>query len=211
MRFKLVLADLLFRKGLLNTCDPRRITAHIIGFHNNDMLLLEDSLKIDGQAPALNHPDWQGVLEEAITKTRAYGKRVSDLQRHPDHPHIDSGSSFAPAKAITDVIQAICTGVPLTASFNVMIDEHTAEKYGVRPHQGLSIPVCLRRLDEPVEPDLSFRVNAKEQAALYQAQENIYQSVQTLFATAKEPIPYIDSHHTSDAERGVKGLSLLQF
>ena len=143
MRFKYLLANRIFCDGNI---DPKRIEAHIVGFHNNHLFLLKSTLRIDGKIPNWDESLFEAV-EKAIEETRSFGKTVSDLQRNPKYPGMDSGSSHVPAKAVTDVIQAICTEIPLIAAFNILLDEGIASRYGVKAQTALSIPVIIRGLE----------------------------------------------------------------
>lgn len=178
MRFKFVLANLLHQIEYINTNNPARIAAHMIGFHNNTMLLLKDSLRVDGKIPDWNNKEFSSVVDKAMEITRSFGKTISDLQNHPKRPGIDSGSSIVPAKAITDVIQAMCTGSSLVASFNTLVDENIALKYGIKANTALSIPIVIRGMN--IEPLMGFKVSDLEKEKLLSAQEKIKQDMTAL-------------------------------
>jgi malate/lactate dehydrogenase len=178
MRYKFVLSNLLFQAGC-ETINPNNIEAHIIGFHNNDMLLLKDSLRIDGKIPDWDNSKIITAVDKALEDTKSFGKTVSDLQSHPNRQGIDSGSSIAPAEAITRVIKAICTGNPLVAAFNIRIsDEKIAMQYGVKVNTPLSIPIIIQGMD--IMP-ITFNVLATEKEKLQLAQQKLIQGTDELF------------------------------
>ncbi|OAI48777.1 hypothetical protein AYO45_04130 [Gammaproteobacteria bacterium SCGC AG-212-F23] len=181
MRYKLVLANLLVEAGYFNICDTSRISAHVICFHNGDMQLLKDSLKIDGKSPNLSDQKLADLIDKAMEQTRPLGKAISDLQKHPKRLDIDSGSSITPAKAVTDVIQAMSTEKPLTAAFNIAMDSNTAQHYGVTLITGLSVPVVIQGLSITPMPPSAFSISTAEKEKLKTAQEKLNKDTNALF------------------------------
>lgn len=195
MRFKFVLAILLHRAGVLDNANPGRIEVQIAGYHNNDMVLLQDSLKIDGERPENMPNDILLVLlmKQALDITKRYGKTVSQLQTHPEHKDIDAGSSIEPARVITDIIEHLCNNTTLTGAFNVVLDDATAVHYGVRPHDALSVPVAIR--GKHVTPITDFEIHPAEKALLEIAQINMLRDIDNLLlhAPVPETLPTIDN------------------
>lgn len=153
-----------FRRALSSRISPSPgetvVDGHIIGFHDETMIPLMSSIKIEPSfIPSSKH------IEDALVDARQGGNIVSRLQKKPVFPEINTGAVISPAAALFDVIKALAGWSHyLIAPFNVVLpSDPIANRYGVQPGFSLSVPIVLSRggyahcLDytiSPIEADL---------------------------------------------------------
>lgn len=110
--------------------------AHMIGYHGDEMIPGMNSLP---QA-LKDHPE----LEKIVSETRAYGSKVSKLQKNFNLPNVDSGASVLPGYALYKMIVAWAHGGEIIESFNVRLQGNQAADYGIRDGSALSVPMRIK-------------------------------------------------------------------
>lgn len=165
-RFRL-LAARAFERPLASTS-----RAHMIGYHNADMMPLASSLSF-----RLDGTDFDAIVDE----TRQFGATISRLQRDGRAPHVDTGASVLPGYAIYATIAAF-TGAsgPLEEAFNVVLDGGSARLYGTSANHALSIPI--RIFKGSYEVVSGYVVSEKEKHQLGQAQLALEEATAQLLA-----------------------------
>lgn len=137
-RFKLALT--VGQSHERTTIDADTIRGHIIGYHNNDMCILHDSISFSGAVSptALE-------MDEALKLTKIAGAHISRLQKDFNHPQLNVGPAILPGYAIYATISAFSGRKnDLEGAYNVVVvDPSLAVKYGVPTGEGLSIPINI--------------------------------------------------------------------
>lgn len=141
-RFKIALADILSNqtgKPLF----PHDIQAEIIGAHNDDMVLVSNSIKVPlgFQGHLEKNPEY---LKHALEVTKLYGRSISE-NTVPHTPDANCGSHIAPAAACWEIISAM-TGqrkTPVISSFNIILTEKQQRFYNLPKDIEASLPVRI--------------------------------------------------------------------
>ncbi len=121
---------------------PADIHADIIGYHNNDMVLLEKSIQAPDSVIQLLESD-PTLLDDAMAATKAYGRNISKV-RNARQPDISTGASIGPGIACWSAIAALSGQRPaVRASFNVAVDQQQAQAYGLTEGSHFSLPVMM--------------------------------------------------------------------
>ena len=111
----------------------------MIGYHNNDMFALLDTIKIK-----ITNDEFYKINN----LVRDYGAKISEELGH--------GSTILPAKAIFDFINAYLFDVTLVSCYNVAIrDICIAKKYDIMVGTYISVPIVVKKFS------ISFLDNIK--------------------------------------------------
>jgi malate/lactate dehydrogenase len=137
-RFKLALAGGISPVNLI--IHANAVQAHIVGYHNNDMCLLGDSLRVSSD---IIPTDME--IEAALIQTKLAGAHISGLQKDFNYPQLNAGPTVLPGYAIYASIAALAGASPvLEGSYNVILsDANVASKYGLIQGSELSVPIYL--------------------------------------------------------------------
>jgi len=163
-------------KSAVVRCDEKE-KGHIIGYHNNDMILLSSSLATKTNPISVQH---------ALDETRKQGGVIAVMQRDPRSASMATGASIAPGYGVYRAMAALTGQLPIEEAFNVVLtDECIAKKYGVPKGASLSIPVSLRR--GTYEVISRFAVSAEEQTHLSAAHKRFILDVEKVAMDMKKP------------------------
>jgi len=115
----------------------KKVQAHLVGYHNNDMILLSQSLRFEGAPPSETN------LAAALARTRGAGAEIPRLQQDEAHPDLIATATVAPGVALAACVLAFTGQIPpFEASFNAVLDsQESAARYGLESGQALSVPV----------------------------------------------------------------------
>lgn len=149
-----------------------QIEAHMIGYHNKDMILLDSSFS---HKLALTSTETNQLVED----TRVAGAYVSKLQRRADFisndtgAKLDTGASVLPGTALgLCALAVVGQGRLLTASFNTFLKtEALAKHYGVSLGTSLSVPIDLG--PDGYSVSSAYPVAEQEKTALREAVRNM--------------------------------------
>lgn len=145
---------------------------HMIGYHNSDMIPLQDSVSCFANIPN---------LEAIVKETKAYGENISKLQRDFNFPTINSGASILPGAAIALTIAAFTGKISdLEEAFNVRLSNEEAKIYGVRSETALSVPVKISK--GGYEVATRYAVLESEKKHLLHVQEKFRSSYNNLLS-----------------------------
>jgi malate dehydrogenase len=137
--------------------------AHLVGFHNHEMLPLSSTMSFDADAR---------TLADILDQTRRYGSSIARLQRDPKRPGIDSGASVLPGYAVYATIGAYTGAIkPIEEAFNVVLPRQIARTYGTAADHALSVPIRISR--NSFEVISTFSTTATERRMLRQCQRNL--------------------------------------
>lgn len=146
-RFRLCLYKKLKKLKEFSDLKLKEVSGHMFGYHNNNMIYLEDSVSIKGRKLKKYLEEktiTKELMEGALSETRKYGGRVSKLQKRSKYPNTDTGSSKLPGNAIAEFVCAyLFKGRSLEGGFNMRLDRETAHIYGVGEGSSLSVPVSI--------------------------------------------------------------------
>ena len=121
---------------------PQDVSAEIVGYHNNDMVLIKDSIQVPERATEelIKRPN---LLTKVLEQTKAYGREISK-NADTRHPTMHTGASIGPGIACWTAISALSGQTSsLKASFNEQLDVEQSKMYGLEEGVSLSVPWVL--------------------------------------------------------------------
>lgn len=156
------------------------IMAHIIGYHNNGMFLLRESLRtnIAEVDRFLKQDDGEELIEACLQETKEMGSYISKLGRvDPQFPPQISGAFITPAKAISEVVLTYTgEGKKLESVLNIIInDSRVAEFYGLDLYSEIAVPVLIK--ENHIETLINYRLSTNEQAKLKSMQQELDENI----------------------------------
>lgn len=140
-------------------CSPHDIEGMVIGPHNDGMVPIKSSVRVQGQPldPSFSKEAWQDI----VRRTQQGGKEIVDL--------LGTGSAFyAPAHCLLAMIQAIAFDQRRLFSCGIQVHGH----YGL-DNVFLSLPIILGR--KGMEEVHTFALEPEEQAALHAGAHGLQQ------------------------------------
>lgn len=121
IRFKTIFIEEAKNKNI--SLSMKDIKAYILGNHNDNMFLDENSFKLKKKIPNLKN-----FLQLVMKKTVTRGKEISDLSKDVHLPDKNSGASKLPASAVFNVIKAFTqTNSDLVIPLNRYLTEDEAK------------------------------------------------------------------------------------
>jgi malate/lactate dehydrogenase len=141
-RFKKILSCKINKLSSGTLIRANEVEAEIIGYHNNDMVLIKDSVKLPECAQNILENN-NSLLQEAMQETKDYGRDISK-QKDSRHPTVHAGASIGPGFACWTCIAALSGQITsLKASFNTCLDKEQLEFYGLERATHLSVPTLI--------------------------------------------------------------------
>lgn len=189
-RFKIALADILSNQTG-QPLSPHDIQAEIIGAHNDDMVLVSNSIKVP--AGFRNHlEDNPEYLNHALDVTKRYGRAISE-NTTPRTPDTNCGSYIAPAAACWEMISAM-TGqrnTSILSSFNIVPNEKQQRFYGIPKDTEASLPVRIGA--DGIQPMVGTACTPVETRRL----QNCIINLKSYEETALSALGLPDTHHSA--------------
>jgi len=144
-----------------------KVQGHLVGYHNNDMILLSETLKSEIGTPT----DTQ--IAEAVKKARGAGALISKLQKEEKYMELNMGPTVLPATALSSCVLAFTGQIsPLENSFNVILpSSEIARNYGLMGGEALSVPIALGELSYAIME--KYKATEPEKDHLRLAQKNL--------------------------------------
>lgn len=134
----------------------------MLGYHNNSMFPLMDSIPVDLQ---------NNELLNIIQLVKDYGMIISTEQGY--------GSSILPASALVDFVNAYLFNHELINSFNVKItNENVAKYYGVDINTSLSIPIKVTY--KKIDYLTNYKLNDKEKQNIQESINNLEKDIKII-------------------------------
>ena len=122
---------------------PSQILTEIVGFHNDDMVLVRDSLGVSGCSNKTALKTEKGFVADAFKQTVRYGRLIA-RHRDPRLPSVDTGAAVGPGVACWAVIKALSGQTsPIKASFNTLTHSQVSQNYGLTDGTALSVPLII--------------------------------------------------------------------
>lgn len=189
-RFRKILASLLnehlpaYRRLKAND-----LGAEIVGYHNNDMIVVAESLSLPEYAQEILQRK-PHLAHIALDETKAYGRKISK-NIDSRHPTMHAGASIGPGAACWATIAAL-TGQrpPLKASFNSLVNKDQSQRYGICIGLHLSMPIVVDA--NGLSPAISVaNCSFSEKATIANAVERMQENMGMLRRLAAGEMPKV--------------------
>jgi malate/lactate dehydrogenase len=166
-------------------CPPsNEVKGYVIGYHNNDMMALSESISTGKLKNASAEQ-----IDDAVGEARMGGPLVTGLQKKSSYIELNTGPTVLPGVALYHCIMAFTGQHPaFVGSFNVVLPtQEIAGHFGLISKDCLSVPIECGRAGYSV--CLNYRVNHQEQSHLYKARDRLMEEYQQLKAALAPPNP----------------------